>query len=264
MTDEDFPMQRRLFLLVCLLFLLVGCAGAPDPSEGESSEPFPQPTSEEQGDDAPAPATPTPPLIAIAARSDVMNADGSVTQQLTLQDNSLGIGQVLITAPGQLTMGDGGYVALTIFPAPSATGDVLAPVTETGEIETTQSITQSTAIYPIMKADLTGSTFVIEMNGEAQRLVTTDAPTEWLWSIHSFEGGDQRLVASLSIPVQVEGSTGNTSRVVETFPITITINKTFAQRMDENREVIITTVLGLLGGGLTLGWRSWRNRALRK
>lgn len=260
--------RQSLFVYGCLLLIIVclaACAAGSAPNEGnESVEPIPQATMLEESDDAPAPATPTPPLIAIASRSDVTHADGTVTQSLTLQDNRLGVGQVLIQFPSTLSMGEGGIVTLTLFPAPSALGDPLAPVTETGTTSSTQTITQTTEIYPVMKADLTGTTFTIEMDGEPQRLVTTDSPTEWLWSIQPRESGAQRLIASLSIPVAVEGSTPNTSRVVETFPITIEINKTFAQRMEDNMEVILTTVLGVIGGGLTLGWRTWRNRANRK
>lgn len=258
---------RLMIFWLMLLVLLPACAGgaALDDSASES-EPLPVSTDVPLGDmgEEPIPATPTPPLIAVASRSVVTNPDGSVSHSLTLQDNSLGIGQVLITAPESLIMGDGGFVTLTLFPAAPATGDAVAPLTETGATNSTQSITQSAPIYPIMKADLTGPNFTIEMDGEAQRLVTTDTPTEWLWGIQSFEGGSQNLVASLSIPVEVEGSTVSTSRVVQTFPISISVNKTFAQRMDENREVILTTVLGVLGGGLTLGWRTFRGRATRK
>ena len=260
--------SRTLALYGCLFFLVMciaACAADSAPHEGnESVAPVPRATIIEVPGDAPALNTPTPPLIAIASRSDITNPDGTITQNLTLQDNSLGVGQVLIQFPPALGMGEGGIVTLTLFPAPSAIGNPLAPVTETGTTSSTQSITETTEIYPVMKADLTGTTFSIEMDGEPQRLVTTDTPTEWLWSIQPRESGTHTLIASLSIPVLVEGSTANTSRVVETFPITIEITKTFAQRMDENMEVILTTVLGVLGGGLTLGWRTWRNRFSRK
>jgi hypothetical protein len=256
-------MRYSPYLLLVFLFLLLGCAGAPseDASGDGSSEPIPQPT---MGDEGILLATPTPALIAITSRSDIVNPDGTVTQSLTLQDNRLGIGQVVIHAPNVLSLGDGGIITLTLFPAPPALGEEVAPLTQTGETNTTQSITQTATIYPVMKADLTGTTFSIEMDGDPQRLVTTDSPTEWLWSIQPRESGAQNLVASLSIPVQVEGSEVSTSRVVETFPLTIMINKTFAQRMEENMEVILTTVLGVVGGGLTLGWRAWRNRVSRK
>lgn len=262
-------MRYRTLALYGWLFLsmvcLAACAAGSAPTEGnESAEPIPQATMQEESDDTPALSTPIPPLIAIASRSDTTNSDGTITQSLTLQDNRLGVGQVLIQFPSTLSMGEGGIVTLTLFPAPPTVGNPLAPVTETGTTSSTQSITQTTEIYPVMKADLTGTTFTIEMDGEPQRLVTTDSPTEWLWSIQPRESGPQRLIASLSIPVAVEGSTANTSRVVETFPLTIEINKTLAQRMDDNMEVILTTVLGILGGGLTLGWRTWRNRVNRK
>lgn len=248
--------HSHLWVSIVLLLVLTGCMGVGE--KPPENTPIPSATFVESNDDTPPTATPA--LVAVAERTVVDNGDGTVTQSLKLSNNTLGIGEVLVRAPANMTTESGGYVTLTLFPSGASTGGVIAPVTDTGTMDGTQSTSASTSLYPIMMADLTGMTFDIDMDGEAQRLITTDAPTEWLWSIQPRSTGEQRLIASLSIPVEVEGSSGTTTRVVNTFPIAIQINKTFAQTIEENMDVLLPMVLGVLGGGVTLGWRTLWNR----
>lgn len=219
----------RVLLLILVLALTVGCGGTatienpPDewPTLTAVVEPMRTPTPFTEPPTTPptmttSPVTLTPTSMAAISVLEVSNevgADGKSKKVAQLSIESMGLGNVELTAPTQMNIGDSATIYVAIIPpdtfaelpivlvspvAPSATGQA-APVA-------TLHVEADIQIYPLMRAEMIGSGFEIFTDGQPEKPILSNSPSIWTWTIKALSSGTQTLALIISIPVKVADS----------------------------------------------------------
>lgn len=195
--------------------------------------------------------TPEPTPIALLTTVSItteVQANGKIKNTTALSLNSLGMGKLLLEHPQSMNIHDSEVIKLSITP--------YTTLIQLGSITTsTYSIalkpplrfTDDIEIYPIMGAVLSGAGFDITANGESEKLIVSDRPTEWSWTIKPKSEGRNQLVVEIFVPVKIKGTEKILSTSLKNISADITVNKSILDRINELIPVLIPALLGLVG-----------------
>lgn len=199
------------------------------------------------------PPTPMPTPTPIAVLSSlVLNAqvqpDGTLKSTSSLTLNAIGIGELSLSHPEEMNLHDSGTVRLSIMPdgtiiSLTSIGTSLDSLPTPPSIEFTDRID----IYPVMHADLLGEGFAISPEKQSLKAITSDRPTEWIWSIQPKRSGLQALAVLITIPVKVDGVDEDLSYSLKSIPAYVDVKKTFSDWVSELLPIVAPTLLVLSG-----------------
>ena len=252
----------KKFLGLLLLFFISACAGSsstPAPVPATTPTRIAAPTSAPQVTAKPQPTT---PALAVSNAKQQKQPDGSslTTANISTQD-SIGVGQIDIANPTEMKLGDSASIRLRLSPtlqlasltsnaAPAKTPDLPSVV---------YRVSGSVQLYPIMMAQLRGTTFDIDQKQPVSRLIESNKPVEWIWVVKPTTAGQQELVIELSIPILVNGvDTQMNTNVLQDLAVSIQVNappppptpevtQRIMDSMVNNAGAIIVAIIGVLG-----------------
>lgn len=285
-----------LVLSAILAILVSGCAPAPTP--------VPQPTKLPASPTTAGPAvttptslptrtvtlqTPPPNSITLSnvETSRQPNGDIRTTAKASTQDN-LGLGQIEISSPERMTLGDTATIRLRISPATQLTSSTPfpAPTAQTPNLPNfVYQFGGNVQLYPLMIAELRAITFTTSPPGPQRRAVQSTTPVEWSWLARSQAAGRQDLDIELAIPAVVNGTVSEISTdVLQNLPVTIQVDTPVtptpvvrasptpdafwsgvAKSIADNTGPIIIALIGLAGTviGILVTTRSEKNAPRR-
>lgn len=266
-----------LILSAILAILVFGCAPAPTPLPILTPKPPPTPTG------APAAVTGVSPTRTVTSQTPPANSitlsnvetslqpngDIRTTAKASTQDN-LGLGQIELSSPERMVLGDTATIRLRISPATQLTSStpVPAPAGQSPNLPGfVYRFSGNVQLYPLMIAELRAITFTTSPPGPQQRSVQTTTPVEWAWLARSQAAGSQDLGIELSIPAVVNGTVSEiTTDVLQNLSLTIQVDtpatptpaalptptpdlfrSTVSKSIAENTGPIIIALIGLAG-----------------
>jgi hypothetical protein len=197
-------------------------AAAPTPTPAAGA---PQPTMAPAGKTASP--QPTRAGIAVQNATPEKQADGNIrtTAKVSVAE-SIGIGQMELSAPDAMLLTDSRSIRLRL--SPSQQFAALTPVAAPGKTPDLPSLVYRFAgnveMYPVMFAELRGLNFEMDQKGRIRRNIEAGKTIEWVWVVKPLAAGQQELVLELSIPTIVNGvaSEMNTN-VLQNLPIVIQV-----------------------------------------
>lgn len=266
-----------LILSAILAILVSACAPAPTPLPALTPTPPPSPTG------APAAVTKVSPTRTVTSQTPPANSitlsnvetslqpngDIRTTAKASTQDN-LGLGQIELSSPERMVLGDTATIRLRISPATQLTSSTPAPA-PAGQSPNLPSFVYrfsgNVQLYPLMIAELRAITFTTSPPGPQQRSVQTTTPVEWSWLARSQAAGSQDLGIELSIPAVVNGTVSViTTDVLQNLSLTIQVDtpatptpvarptptpdpfwSSVSKSIAENTGPIIIALIGLAG-----------------
>jgi hypothetical protein len=159
----------------------------------------------------PTPNTEPVKLASLNVKSQIQ-ADGTIKNTAELSIEPIGIGDLRLTAPTRIKLGESGIIALVIVPDPALTGlpktAVASYVDHSGNLPVESGhvyeFSDQIQVFPLMRAELVGANFDIVSDGQPIKPVVSSSLVEWVWLVTPKLGGKQTLVLSVSIPVVVD------------------------------------------------------------
>ena len=208
---------------------------------------------EEAAPEASAPEAEATSVVAMASLkiASVTQPDGSAKNIASLSINSLGIGTLELDTPEQMDIHETAIVKLTL-----ALEDDFTSLPEAPELNGEDDLpadalryTDEIDIYPVMNAELIGSGFDISANSSPQKVILSDTPVEWMWSIKPKETGAHSLQLVISIPVIIDEQRDILStHVLQNIPVRIEVTETFGSKLAGALPWLIPTVVTAIGG----------------
>ena len=200
--------------------------------------PFPTPTS----------------LIGYAFINSEIQPDGTKKNTVDLSIDSIGVGQLTLSIPSKMELGNTDIVRLSIAPDNSLSNLINISVsTQNSDTEPQPfQFTDKIDIYPIMQAELLGAGFDITSNDKIEKIIFSDRPTEWIWTIKAKDEGSQLLVVQISIPAIVDGIEKPISSPLKNVPAEIKVTKSFNKQISDAFPYLIPSLIGLLGVSLSI------------
>ena len=231
-------------IAVCLLLsFTLSCLAAAPPDESAPAE-------EEVAAEAPQAEATSVASMAILKIASLTNPDGTSTNTASLSINSLGIGTLELDSPETLDIHDTATVSLRL-----ALGDEFASLPEVpdpdgGDLPADAlRYTDHIDIYPVMNAELVGSGFDISSSGSSQKVILSDTPVEWLWSIKPKDTGTHSLRMVISIPIIVDEERDILStHTLQSIPVKIEVTETFGSKLAGALPWLIPTLVTAIGG----------------
>ncbi len=201
-------------------------------------------------------ATPTPSpsptpiaLLASVTISSEVQPNGTQKNVSKLSMNSIGVGEVLLTAPIAMDIEESAIVRLSITPdgALLALPSVASPIQNSEYYTEVLHADNRIDIYPVMKAELSSTNFEVSLSGDPIKLIVSDRPTEWIWNIKPKGEGLQTLTVVVSVPVVVDGAqeqlaTTTLDSSVKNIPFTVTVSKSLRKRLEESSGPIVAAI----------------------
>ena len=234
-------LSRRVISLIVMLIMVsinISCMAAMSPMEEAApaaEEPAAEPTSVAS--------------VATLKIASLTNPDGTSTSTASLSINTLGIGTLALDSPEALDVHDTGMVTLRL-----ALGEEFSSLPEApdgdGDLPTNAlRYTDNIDIYPVMNAELIGSGFEITASGSEQKVLLSNTPVEWIWSIKPKETGSHSLRLVISIPVIVDEQRDILStHTLHSIPVQIEVTETFGSKLAGALPWLIPTLVTAIGG----------------
>jgi hypothetical protein len=154
---------------------------------------------------------PTRPVLAFLNVNNVFQSDGDILTKAELSLEPIGIGNLELTAPSKIKLGESGLIRLSIKPEQKLLElpRVIVPTIGADQpVSYTLQINDKIQMYPIMVAELHGINIDIAPSGRLERGVTSSSTVEWVWTIKPKSLGLQSLAITISIPVIYDAETG--------------------------------------------------------
>lgn len=195
--------------------------------------------------------SPTPTPVAIFSSTTLttqIQPDGTVKNVSQLSLNSLGFGEVTLSYPKEINIHDSALVRLSIDPDSSIVSFLTVVTTSVSATQTPITFTDRIEIYPVMQADLYGVGFDITSEENSLKVITSDRPAEWTWSIKPKQSGSQSLVIRITVPVKVDGSDQNLDHLLKNISANIEVRKTVSDWTNELIPIVTPTLLAALLG----------------
>jgi len=173
-------------------------------------------------------------IAVLNVRSEVQE-NGNVKNTAQLSIDPLGLGDLELTTPTRVELGESEVVRLEITPDSALTGlpQVVVDSLPTGVPTTSLNLMSSPnyvlqfsdqiQIYPVMMAELGGVNFEVVPSGLQVRAVTSESQVAWLWSITAKWAGRQSLILTISIPVRIGQAEEEASIQLKEIPITVLV-----------------------------------------
>ncbi len=237
--------QRIVGMIVMILlftFTLSCLAASPPPESAPAEEAAAEPPQAE------ATSIATMATLKIAS---LTNPDGSLTNTASLSINSLGIGTLELDAPETLDIHDTTTVTLRLALEDEFTSLPEVPASDGEDDLPTDALryTDQIDIYPVMNAELVGSGFEITSSGSTQKVILSNTPVEWMWSIKPKDTGTHSLRMIISIPVIVDEQRNILStHTLQSIPVRIEVTETFGSKLTGALPWLIPTVVTAIGG----------------
>lgn len=248
----------KFFSLLLLAISLAACMGGnatPAPTAAPSAAPA-QPTG------VPTPGAPRTPLAPLSASSldvkdvkqNTQSNQVNTTANITTGQN-LGIGQVELSYPETMVVGEARAVSLRLTPtaqlASSTKAPVKTPIPNAGFV---YKFSGNIDLYPVMNAQLIALGFDVNPPGSVQHAVDTSAPATWSWIITAKQPGRQELALTISIPAVVDGVNSDLTKPLQDLPLVITVQPQpvsltdkIMQSIANNSGAIVVALIGLIG-----------------
>lgn len=232
-----------MIVVIILLSFTLSCLAAAPPPESAPAE-------EEAAAEAPQTKATSVASMAILKIASLTNPDGTSTNTASLSINSLGIGTLELDSPETLDIHDTETVSLRLV-----LGDELASLPEAsdpngGDLPADAlRYTDQIDIYPVMNAELIGSGFEITSSGNTQKVILSNTPVEWLWSIKAKDTGTHSLRMVISIPVIVDEERDILStHTLQSIPVKIEVTETFGSKLAGAMPWLIPALITAIGG----------------
>lgn len=246
------PLVIAIILVFVLLVVGFACltpqmSMAPEEMAPESSEPIA------------AEATSIAVLASLKIDSETQ-PDGSSKNIASLSINSLGIGTLELETPEELDLHETSIVKLSLALEDAFTNlpGVTVPDQDAELPSEVLRYTDEIDIYPVMNAELIGSGFEISSNGSPQKIILSNTPVEWIWSIKPKEVGTHSLTVIISIPVVIDQERDILStHVLQNIPVKILVTESFGSKISGALPWLIPTIITVVGGliGFYLNYR---------
>jgi hypothetical protein len=232
-----------MIVVIILLSFTLSCLAAVPPPDSAPAE-------EEVAAEAPQAEATSIASMAILKIASLTNPDGTSTNTASLSINSLGVGTLELDTPEELDIHDTATVSMRL-----ALGDEFASLPESpdpngGDLPADAlRYTDQIDIYPVMNANLVGSGFEITASGSEQKVILSNTPVEWLWSIKPKETGSHSLRLVISIPVIVDEERDILStHTLQNIPVKIEVTETFGSKLAGALPWLIPTLVTAIGG----------------
>ena len=142
-----------------------------------------------------------------------------------MQEN-LGVGQMDISSPDTMSMGESRTIRLKISPAEQLAA--LTPVPAPGKTpdlpQFVYKFSGNVQLYPVMIAELRALSFDIDRKGPQRRDVKPNETATWDWIISARTTGRQELSIEISIPAVINGVYSEMSTsVLQNIPMVIQV-----------------------------------------
>jgi hypothetical protein len=188
-------------------------------------------------------------LIGYVVVNSEIQPDGAIKNTVDLSINSVGIGQLILELPSEMNVGDSGVVSLSITPDNNLAKliDITVPTQNSDVFPHPFQFTDTIDIYPIMMADLSGAGFEITANDQQEKVILSDRPTEWVWTIKAKDYGNQLVLVRISIPAVVEGVELPISTPLKNIPAEIKVTRSLSRQIDDISPYLIPSLIGLAG-----------------
>jgi hypothetical protein len=198
--------------------------------------------------------TPTPSsnqsdLIGYVVVKSEIQPDGVINNTVDLSIDSIGVGQLSLTLPSEMNLGDSGVVRLTITPNNNLAKliNITIPTQNSDAFPQPFQFSDTIDIYPIMMADLSSAGFEITANDKPEKVILSNRPTEWVWTIKAKDEGSQLLLVRIAIPAIVEGIEQPISTPLKNIPAEVKVKKLFKKQIESMSPYVIPSLIGLIG-----------------
>ena len=198
---------------------------------------------------SPTPVSSQSNLIGYVVVNSETQTNGVVKNTVDLSINSIGVGQLSLTLPSKIILGDSGVVSLSITPDNNLAKliNITVPTQNSNSLPQPFQFTDTIDIYPVMSADLSSAGFEITANDQPEKVILSDRPTEWAWTIKAKEDGNQLLLVRISIPAIIEGVEQPISTPLKNIPAEIKVTKSWNRRIEDISSYLIPSLIGLVG-----------------
>lgn len=188
-------------------------------------------------------------LIGYVVVHSEIQPDGAIKNTVDLSINSIGIGQLSLTMPSKINLGGSSVVSLSITPDNNLAKliKITVPTQNSGSLPQPFQFTDTIDLYPIMSADLSSAGFEITANDQPEKVIFSDRPTEWAWTIKAKEDGVQLLLVRISIPAIIEGVEQPISTPLKNIPVEIRVTKSLSGRIEDTSSYLLPSLIGLVG-----------------
>jgi hypothetical protein len=188
-------------------------------------------------------------LIGYAVVNSEIQPNGIVKNTVDLSINSVGIGQLTLTMPSEMNVEDSGVVRLSIIPDNNLAKLInnTVPTQNSDVFPEPFQFTDTIDIYPIMMADLSSAGFEIAANDQQEKVILSDRPTEWVWTVKAKDYGSQLLLVRISIPAIVQGVEEPMSTSLKNIPAEIQVKRSLSRRIDDISPYLVPSLIGLAG-----------------
>lgn len=255
-------MKRLILTLVCCLWF-TACAPAPTPAPTSAAPSVTPAGTRVPATEATAAPPGTPGSISIGGVTSQSQANGEVrTTARASAQGDLGLGQIEVSSPESMKLGDTRTVRLKISPASqlASSTPVAVPVQTPGLPGFVYRFSGNIQLYPVMIAELRAVTFVVAPTGPQRRDFQAAALMEWSWLVNAKMAGEQDLAISLQIPAIINGSGSefSTSPLAD-IPVTIRVDappvntppasfwEIAAKSIADNTGPLLIALIGLIG-----------------
>lgn len=165
-------------------------------------------------------------MIVFNIKSQVQ-ANGTVKYTAQLSLDPLEYGDLQLTTPLKINLGESRIVRLVISPDSALSDLPRVPILSSDAPDYSFEYNNRIKIYPVMIAELSGINFRVNPNGPLERTVTSILPVEWLWSVTPTEAGKQSLLLNISIPIVIDQTTKEISvQPLQNIPIQVFVEVT--------------------------------------
>ena len=232
-----------MIVMILLLSFTLSCLAEAPPLESAPAE-------EEVGAEAPQAEATSVASMAILKIASLTNPDGTSTNTASLSINSLGIGTLELDSPEELDIHDTATVTLRLALGDEFASLPEAPDPDNGELPADAlRFTDQIDIYPVMNAELVGSGFEITAGGSEQKVILSNTPVEWMWSIKAKDTGTHSLRMVISIPVIVDEERDILStHTLHSIPVKIEVTETFGSKLARAMPWLIPALVTAIGG----------------
>lgn len=198
--------------------------------------------------------TPVAALASLKITSQLQE-DGNTINLASLSLNSLGIGTLQLETPDEMDIHETSMVKLSLGLTDEFTSLPSEPAADTDSDLPPEVLkyTDQIDIYPVMSAELIGSGFEISSNDSSQKVILSNAPVEWMWSIRPKDAGSHSLTIVISIPVVIDEQRNILStHVLQNIPVVIEVTETFGSKLAGALPWLIPVLVSILGGLISL------------
>jgi hypothetical protein len=193
--------------------------------------------------------TPFPDSLAYVLIESETQPDGTLKNTVNLSINAVGVGQLLLTSPTKMDLGDSNIVRLSITPDSTLVNlsSVSIPTQNSDVLPPPFRFNDRIDIYPVMQAELSGAGFEIAPDVQSQKVILSDKPTEWVWSIKPKDEGTHLISVRISIPVNIDGAENVLDTTIKNIPTVINVTKSLQRRIDDMSPFVVPALIGLIG-----------------